>query len=91
MSGLYVGRATCSVSYNNVTVKDVFYVVVRSTSHCKPLLTYALSRKLGIFAELASVNQSGLEAIIKRHSDVFTQEGVLNNGFVYDVPLTPNS
>ena len=87
-----LGCAMCSISYNGVTVNDMFYVI-RSDTRCRPLLTYALCHKLGIIAELASVQglQSGLNTILMQHSDVFTQEGFLNTGYVCDVSLTEDA
>ena len=70
------GCTNCSVTYNGVTANDVFYVIW-SASHCKPLLTYALSCKLGIDRELASVtvNWSWLNSILVQHDEFFKQGG----------------
>jgi hypothetical protein len=70
-----LGSCTCKVGYKDKLVSAVFYVV---DSDSMPLLSYDLSKALGIIKELASVSACDqLSEILKLHEPVFTQEGKL--------------
>ena len=72
-----LGSCNCTVGYGDKLVSAVFYVV---DSDSMPLLSYDLSKALGIMKELASVTASDqLSEILRLHDPVFTQEGKLLN------------
>jgi len=76
-----LGAVTCSVGYKGRVVSDTFYVVDVDGKHAevKPLLTYELSKELGLIAELAAtsvdIKRNCLDEMLKKHERVFTQEG----------------
>ena len=67
-----LGSARCSVSYDGRTVDDTFYIIESISSRTLPLFTYDLCRKLGIIAELASIDESvaDVHCILDKHRAV---------------------
>lgn len=89
-----LGSCVCTVKYGNACVSDKFYVVDISDS--LPLLSYPLSKRLGIIAELANLQidtvtpttpSDAINKLVSDYSHVFNRDGLLKTGYEYDVTL----
>ena len=86
-----LGSVQCPVEYKGCSVTDTFFIVdTGGNNNDRLLLTYELSHKLGLMAELATmrsvvvdnenmISDSGrVKAMLREHAQVFSQEGKIN-------------
>ena len=82
-----LGTTQLKVAYKDTCVSDEFYVVETPHSNeMKTLISYQLSRKLGIMKELAQVSTEGHSTVpdpVRKFEHVFNRPGFLTTGYEY--------